>query len=87
MKRSLVAAPAPSKRKRRHHHLACTKPNKDNLKVWWEACELAALVLPSSGTEEHVFLLVNLLFSDQQSRLLSDAIRLGLFLAFNKRGE
>mmetsp|Transcript_6250 Transcript_6250/g.11153 ORF Transcript_6250/g.11153 Transcript_6250/m.11153 type:complete len:173 (-) Transcript_6250:214-732(-) len=27
----------------------------ENLKVWWEACELAALVLPSSATAERVF--------------------------------
>ena len=57
----------------------------DNLKVWWEACELAALVLPSSGTAERVFSLSKMLFSDRQTTLLSDVIRLALYLAFNKR--
>ena len=28
----------------------------EELKVWWEACELTGLVLPSSGTSERVFL-------------------------------
>ena len=70
----------------------CPKKTKschcyDHLKVWWEACELATLVLPTSGTAERVFSLSNMLFSDQQSNLLSDAIRLSLYLAFNKRGD
>ena len=37
----------------------------DGLKVWWEACELAALVVPLSGTVEHVFSLANSLFSEK----------------------
>ena len=57
----------------------------EGLKVWWEACELAALVVPSSAMVEFVFTLVNHLFSAKQSHLLSDALQLGLFLGFNKR--
>ena len=57
----------------------------EGLKVWWEACELAALVLPSSGTIERVFSLTKSLFNDQQSHLLSDALTLGLMLSYNKR--
>ncbi len=57
----------------------------DELKVWWEACELLALLLPSSGTSERVFSFANSLFGDKQSKLLTDALKLSLFLAFNKR--
>ena len=68
----------------------CTSGDKhcscyEGLKVLWEACELAALVLPSSGTVERVFSLLNNLFSDKQCKLLEDAIKLGLMLTFNKR--
>ena len=56
-----------------------------NLRVWWEAAQLAALVMPSSGAAERVFSLVNNLFNDQQSKALTDAIFLSLFLAYNKR--
>jgi len=56
-----------------------------NLGVWWEACQLAALVLPSSATAERVFSLTKNLFGEQQVRLLSNAIRLGLMLAYNSK--
>lgn len=57
----------------------------DKVKVWWEACELLALVLPSSGTSERVFSFASNLWDCKQHRLLADALRLSLFLAFNKR--
>ena len=68
----------------------CTSGNKhcgcyNDIKVWWEACELAALVLPSSGTSERVFSMLSNMFGDKQGSLLSDALQLGLMLAFNKR--
>ena len=68
----------------------CTSGNThcscyEGIKVWWEACELAALVLPTSATSERVFSLSKNLFGDKQSRLLSDALEAGLMLAFNKR--
>ena len=75
---------------------ACCRycPNKykecacyDGLKVWWEACELAALVLPLSGSAERVISLSKSLFSIRQSCLLSDALKLALMLAFNNRGS
>ena len=56
-----------------------------NLGVWWEACQLATLVLPSSATAERVFSLTKNLFGEQQCHLLSDAIRLGLRLAYNSK--
>jgi len=55
-----------------------------NLRVWWKAAKLMALVMPSSGAAERVFSLANHLVKDQQSSLLSDAIFLGLFLSYNK---
>ena len=55
-----------------------------NLGVWWEACQLAALVLPSSATAERVFSLTKNLFGEQQTSLLSNAIRLGCLLPHNK---
>jgi hypothetical protein len=57
----------------------------ENLHAWWEAAQLAALVMPSSGAAERVFSLLNNLFSDQQSSALTDGIFLSLFLAYNKR--
>ena len=59
----------------------------DDLNVWWEACELAALVLPSSGSAERVFLFAKNLFNDYQSRVLSGQLKLTLLLAFNNRGK
>ena len=57
-----------------------------NLRVWWwEAAQLAALVMPSSGAAERVFSLVNNMFSDQRSKILTDAIFLSLYLSYNKR--
>ena len=56
-----------------------------NLRVWWEAAQLAALVMPSSGAAERVFSLLNNLFTEQRSTTLSDAIFLSLYLASNKR--
>lgn len=68
----------------------CTNNNRgcdcyDKIKVWWEACELLALVLPSSGTSERVFSFATNLWDDKQHGLLTDALKLSLFLAFNKR--
>ena len=57
----------------------------NDAKVRWEACEMAALVLPSSGTSERVFSMLSNMFGDKQASLLSDALKLGLMLAFNKR--
>jgi len=57
----------------------------DDLKTWWDACEIASLVLPSSGTAERVFSLTKMLFSDQQESLLFDAMKVSLFTAYNKR--
>ena len=55
------------------------------LRAWWEAAELAALVMPSSGAAERVFSLVNNLFGGQQTHLLTDYIFLSLYLNYNKR--
>lgn len=68
----------------------CTSGNRhctcyNDAKVWWEACEMAALVLPSLGTSERAFSMLSNMFGDKQSKLLSDALQLGLMLAFNKR--
>eukprot|EP00985_Skeletonema_marinoi_P022283 scaffold14178_cov97-Skeletonema_marinoi.AAC.1 len=57
----------------------------DDLKTWWDACEIASLVLPSSGTAERVFSLTKMLFSDRQDRLLFDAMKVSLFTAYNRR--
>ena len=57
----------------------------EGLKVWWEACEIAALVLLSSGTVERVFSLVDNMFGDKQGKMLENVIKLRLVLAFNKR--
>lgn len=72
------------------HCRYCARKSKgcgcyDDLQVWWEACQLAALVVPSSGSVERVFSLVSSLFANKQDKLLSDAIKLSLYLAFNKR--
>ena len=42
-----------------------------NLGIWWEACQLATIVLPSSAMSERVFSL--------------DVICLGLMLAYNSK--
>ena len=57
----------------------------DDLKTWWDACEIASLVLPSSGTAERVFSLTKMLFSDRQDSLLFDALKVSLFTAYNRR--
>ena len=57
----------------------------DELKVWWEACELAALVLPSSGTAERVFSFAKNLFSDYQNGLLTDALSSSLYFLLSIR--
>ena len=56
-------------------------------KVWWEACELCALVVPTSGAVERVFSFLNRLFTDEQTRTLSDALKLSLYLAYNHRDD
>jgi len=53
--------------------------------MWWEACELAALVLPSSATAERVFSLSKFMFNDLQNGGLSDWIRLSLLLSYNRK--
>ena len=72
------------------HCRYCARGNKncdcyEGLKVWWEACGLAVLVVPSSAMVERVFSLVSNLFNAKQLHFLSDALELALFLAFNKR--
>ena len=56
-----------------------------NLGVWWEACQLTALVFPLLATAERVFILTKNLLGEQQTSLLLDAIRLGLMLAYNSK--
>ena len=63
----------------------CPCYDYEGAKVWWEACELAALVLPSSATVERVFSLLSNMWDSSQECVLSDALSLSLYLAFNKR--
>ncbi len=56
-----------------------------DLKAWWDGAQLVALVMPSSAAAERVFSLLNNMYSAQQSTILSDTIKLGLYVAFNKR--
>ena len=68
----------------------CNSVNRDctcysDLKAWWEAAQLIALVQPSSAAAERVFSLVNNMYKSQQSMTLSDSIKLALYLAYNKR--
>ena len=56
-----------------------------DLKAWWEAAQLIALVQPSSAAAERVFSLVNNMYKSQQSSALTDGIKLSLYLAYNKR--
>eukprot|EP00956_Cyclotella_meneghiniana_P025063 scaffold51458_cov24-Cyclotella_meneghiniana.AAC.4 len=67
------------------HDTSCGCYDDIKVWVWWEACELVTLVLPSSATAERVFSFAKHLFGDKQSSLLTDALQLSLFLAFNKR--
>ena len=46
----------------------------DNLKTWYYACELVALVQPSSGASKKAFSLLKQLWGDQQTSSFSDAI-------------
>jgi hypothetical protein len=55
--------------------------------LWWEACELATLVQPSSAAAERVFSMLNNMWADQQTSALSDIIKLSLYLRLNKRLE
>ena len=56
----------------------------DGLNVWWEACQLVSLVLPSSGTVERVFSLTENMFNDKQGSMLSDGLKLGLYTSYNR---
>ena len=56
-----------------------------NLRVWWEAAEAMALVVPSSAAAERVFSLANNFATKKQDRMLTDSLFLSLFLSFNKR--
>lgn len=56
-----------------------------NLKAWFEAACLVALVMPSSAAAERVFSLLRNLISEQQNRCLEDYIFLSLALSTNKR--
>ena len=66
---------------KRNRSCRCNK----NLRAWWEAAELVALVMPLSGAAERVFSLASNLLSDKQSSMLADALYLTLFLNYNKR--
>ena len=61
----------------------CTRISKGygyyiGLNVWWDVCELTALMLLSSGTSACVFSLGSMLLRDQQNRLLYDYIKSSL---------
>ena len=56
-----------------------------NLRSYWEAAQLLALVVPSSCAAERVFSLLNNQFNQQQTRTLSDMLYLSLYLSFNDR--
>ena len=69
-------------------HLRLKEETRDSTyMVWYEACKLAALILPSSATSERVFSMSSFLFGDKQYHTLTDILRLSLYLAFNKRDE
>ena len=55
------------------------------LKVYWEAAQLLALVMPSSGAAERVFSLLNNNLNEKQTRTLTDMIFLSLYLSYNER--
>mmetsp|Transcript_24322 Transcript_24322/g.57806 ORF Transcript_24322/g.57806 Transcript_24322/m.57806 type:complete len:112 (-) Transcript_24322:52-387(-) len=57
-----------------------------NLKAYWEAAQLLALVMPSSGAAERVFSILSNNLKQNQSRCLSELIFfLSLFLTYNDR--
>jgi hypothetical protein len=55
-----------------------------NLGVWWDAAQLACLLLPSSATAERVFSLSANMFGNKQSTMLIDSLKLGLFTHYNR---
>ena len=56
-----------------------------NLRCYWEAASLLALVVPSSCAAERVFSLLSNKLNDRQTRTLGPTIFLSLFLTYNKR--
>ncbi|KAL7531433.1 LOW QUALITY PROTEIN: hypothetical protein ACHAXR_004040 [Thalassiosira sp. AJA248-18] len=76
-------------KKRRHCRYCGSRTGKchchKGLHAWWCAIQLCALVMPSSGSAERVFSLLNNLYKDEQTCLLIDSILLSLYLSFNKR--
>ena len=62
-------------------HCRCRK----KLGAWWKACQVIALLQPSSAASERVFSLLKNYFGDQQYRSYADIIFLSLALSFNKR--
>jgi len=56
-----------------------------DIMCWWETASLLALILPSSAPAERVFSILNRMWTDLQTRALSDIIRTSMFLACNKR--
>jgi hypothetical protein len=46
--------------------------------LWWDVCEIVALVQLSLAAAERVFSVLNNMWSDQQTSSLSDMIRLSL---------
>lgn len=58
---------------------------KADLPFFWGACKVLALVQPSSAGAERVFSLLKAFWNEQQTQSLSDAIKVSLMLAVNKR--
>ena len=56
-----------------------------NLKAYWEAAQLLALVMPSSGAAERVFSILSNNLKKNQTRALTELIFLSLFLTYNDR--
>jgi hypothetical protein len=56
-----------------------------DMMCWWETASVLALILPSSAPAERVFSILNRMWTDLQTRALSDIIRTSMFLACNKR--
>ncbi len=69
------------------HHDVCRlcESGTDDIRAWYEACQLVVLVVPSSGASERVFSLLKQYWGVQQTHSLSDTIMLSLFLSYNKR--
>jgi len=67
----------------RTKHSSCTCV--ETIMNWWEVASLLALILPSSAPAERVFSILNRMWTDLQTRALSETIRASMFLACNKR--